>query len=417
MIFRSLAVGVLVLGLFFAAINPACFGSLVQEPAAAESVGASNLAISDGETKISLTPAELERRDRVARCLGIYHTKKVDADKLRPWSIMHGLIAYGDKTLIVVQGQPVDAIQYLCSNGIGNGMRLMYLDKGNLATRQGQGVQGHEGQLLAMLAQSRVPASYPIFVEGKKFTVADLIEYEKRGCHSHTELTFKLISLAYYLEPDAVWTNDQGETWTMARLITEEMQQPVNSGACGGTHRLTSLCYAVEQRLQRGQPLDGPWLKAAQAVDGYVELTWTLQNPDGSFSTNWFKGPGAEADIVRRLYTTGHILEWLALALPAERMSDPRVTASVDYLLGLMLSAPGYELDVGPRGHALHALAMYEKKAFGAASDYSDLVMTEAELAVASAKVKTQSGSQFAEEPGTGFSGRRTQSQGVFRRR
>jgi hypothetical protein len=267
-----------------------------------------------------------------------------------------------------------------------------------------------------MLAQSQVPPTYPIVVEGKKFTVADLIEYEKRGCRSRTELTFKLISLAYYLEPDATWKNEQGETWSMARLITEEMLAPVNDGACGGTHRLTALCYAVEQKLKRSQPLEGPWLKAAQMVDGYVELTWNMQNSDGSFSTNWFKGPGADPDPTRRLYTTGHILEWLALALPAERMNDPRMTAAVDYLLNLMLRTPGYNLDVGPRGHALHALALYEKKAYGESSDYGALVMTADELATASAKPQVQPVSSSSSEE-QGNYGRRVPTQGFFRRR
>ncbi len=417
MSFRALVFGVFALVTVVSA-SPTILRGLLQEQAVSVSKFELPPSASDNPAENPLTAEQQARRDRLARCLGIYHTKKVDADRLRPWSIMHGLIAYGDKTQIIVQGQSVDAVEYLCSNGIGNGMRLMYLDNGKLATRQGQGVQGHEGQLLAMLAQSSVPPTYPISIEGNKFTVADLIEYEKRGCRSHSELTFKLISLAYYLDPEAAWTNEKGESWSMARLITEELQAPVNEGACGGTHRLSSLCYAVEQKLKSGQPLDGPWLAAAQAVDGYVELTWKNQNPDGSFSTDWFKGPGADPDSRRRLYTTGHILEWLALALPAERMDDPRVTAAVDYLLNLMLRAPGYELDVGPRGHALHALAMYEKKAFGQSSNYGDLVMTEDELATASAKPKVQPvSSVYSGEQGSDNSGRRVPTQGFFRRR
>jgi hypothetical protein len=35
-----------------------------------------------------------------------------------------------------------------------------------------------------------------------------------------------------------------------------------------------------------------------------------------------------------------------------------------------MLSTPNYDLDVGPRGHALHALAMYELKAYGKSSPH-----------------------------------------------
>src|SRR6185295_1368644 len=102
-------------------------------------------------------------------------------------------------------------------------------------------LQGHHGQLLAILAQARVRSDYPMRIEGKDFTVADLIEMEKATCYPKTELTFKLLGLQRYLDLNARWTNDQGMAWDFPTLMREEMSTPVRTAACGGTHKLSSL--------------------------------------------------------------------------------------------------------------------------------------------------------------------------------
>lgn len=313
------------------------------------------------------------RRARLASCLATYYQYPVDANKLRPWSIMHGLIAYGPRSLTLVNGQPVNCIEYLCANGAGDGMQILYLENGKLKTRLGPGVQGHEGQLLAILAQAGTPADHPLTVEGQQFTLQDLIEYEMRGCRSGTELTFKLIALAHYLEPDATWQNDAGETWNMERLIREELAEPLIEGACGGTHRLMALSFAVQQRVKRNLPLEGEWFRADAYVSAIQGIVFNkYQNSDGSFSTLFFKARENHPDLNRRAYATGHIVEWLAYSLPMERLHDQRMTAAVDFLLDLMVTAPDHKVDVGPRGHALHALQLYERRAFGSSSDWAN---------------------------------------------
>jgi len=348
--------------------------------AASNEVGDDALPLENSTSDATSTePSKSEeelRRERVQTTLQVYFTRQVDVEVLRPWSIMHGLIAYGRNSQVVVAGKHVNAAEYLAHNGIGNEMRIMYLENGKLKTRIGVGVQGHPWQLLAMFAQSNVPVDQPMTVDGKQFTVKDLIEFEKRDCRSGMELTFKLIGLSHYCEPNEVWKNEQGEKWSFPRMIREELAEPVSEGACGGTHRMMALSFAVFQLEKRNMPLAGEWLNAARKLDGYVDRAYSLQNPDGSFSTDFFEKPGAENDRIRRCYSTGHIVEWLAFTLPASKMTDPRLTKAVDYLTELMLSTPNYELDVGPRGHALHALAMYELKAYGKSSQHDYFQLT-----------------------------------------
>ncbi len=327
----------------------------------------------------ALTAREESRRSAINRCLAIYYMRPVDADELRPWSIMHGLIAYGRATQVVSRGRVVSAVEYLCHNGPGDDRRLMQAPGDSLHLNVGEGVQGHDGQFLAMLAQSGVSPDQILMVDGKKFQVRDLIEYEQRGCRPGTELTFRLLGLSYYLDGDATWQDDRDETWNFARLMGEEINQPVVGAACGGTHRLMGISYAIAMRRQQGLEFNASWQAAAAFIADYQRLALQMQNRDGSFSTDWFEGPAADKSAKRRLYTTGHILEWLVFSLPGERLTDPQITRAVDYLTHMMLAAPGYELDVGPRGHALHALSMYHDRVFGKTS-YREIVPEVARL-------------------------------------
>ena len=53
-----------------------------------------------------------------------------------------------------------------------------------------------------------------------------------------------------------------------------------------------ALSFAVFQVEKRNLPLAGEWLNAARKLDGYVDRAYALQNPDGSFSTEFFEKPG-----------------------------------------------------------------------------------------------------------------------------
>jgi hypothetical protein len=195
---------------------------------------------------------------------------------------------------------------------------------------KGVGVQGHSAQYLAILAQCRVAANSPLEVQGKAFTVADLIEEEKLSCKPNTELTFALIALAHYLPTDATWESRDGEKWSLPRLVEEEIVQPIRGAPCGGTHRLFGLAYGCQRRLRATGELDGPYLRADKYVRDYQNFALTkLQNRDGSFSTEWFKYPAdREDDFDRKIQATGHILEWLVSSLDQQRLYEPRVVAA-----------------------------------------------------------------------------------------
>jgi hypothetical protein len=217
-----------------------------------------------------------------------------------------------------------------------------------------------------MLAQSRVKIDYPMQIGGRAFTVADLVEAEKRDCRAGTELTFKLIGLSHYLDHNETWTSQDGQQWSIPRLISEELRQPIRGAACGGTHRLFGLSYAYVTRFNRGEPIDGEYSRAKAFIADYHQYTFSsLQNSDGSFSTQWFTRPEARADLDRRLQTSGHILEWLAFSVPDDMLHSSNMVRAVDYLSGILLDHDARQWSIGPLGHAVHALVMYDERAFG----------------------------------------------------
>lgn len=315
--------------------------------------------------KKQFSASMLRLRDRNRSCLMYYYQRPENTAERSPWGVMHSLISFGVDAEVQTGRQRANAIGWLCFNRPCRGMKLLQFDGEYPVPRNGPGYQGHEGQLLSMLALSRVKATYPMRVDGHELTVQDLIDYEQVTCRPKTELTFKLVALAHYLPSDATWTSKWGEDWSIPRLIQEELAQPINGACCGGTHRLIGYSMAVKVRKKRGEPLDGQWLRAQKYVDSYHKYVIKLQNRDGSFSTSWLKKRDGSGDIDRRIQTTGHILEWLVFSLPEEELTDPRIIRAVSFLSSSMLKYRQKEWEIGPRGHALRALALYNERVFG----------------------------------------------------
>jgi hypothetical protein len=317
------------------------------------------------EPEIVLTPELRELQTRLRECLAYYYFRPENVALRSPWGAMHAMIAYGVDSDLIAGDRRVNAIGYLCYNGVCNGQQLFYTQNGKLQARIGPGVQGHAAQFLAMLAQSRVKTDFPLQVEGQRFNVADLIQHEKDTCRPRTELTFKLIAFMHYLKSDERWRSNDGQEWDIPRLIKEELAQPIVGAACGGTHRMTGFSYAVRKRQQRNEPINGQWERAKKFVDDFHEYTFRLQNPDGSFSTNWFAGRADDPTPTRRLETTGHITEWLAYSVSKEQLVEPRMIKSVSYLTNLLIENRDEKWGIGPLGHGLHALALYDERIFG----------------------------------------------------
>jgi hypothetical protein len=342
----------------------------VKEPAPVVDAGDASGASDDSnepESLPRLTPQQELMRDQIRKALAHYYHRPVNARDHSPWEVFHWVIAYNVDAQIYTRGpggEAANAVAWLCYNHPCHGQRLLTIEQGRPTAKYGVGLEGHPSQFLAILAQSRVMIDYPMMVEGRQFTVEDLVETSKINCNSQKELTFQLIALSHYLDLNDTWKNRTGETWSIPRLIAEEISSPIHGSACGGTHRLMGLSYCVKKREQRGEPMDGHYLRAKVYVDDYIKFTLRMQNADGSFSTEWFAGRGARPDIDRRIQTTGHILEWMVFAAEEERLQDPQILKAVDYLSKTLLGNMTHDWKIGPLGHALRSLWLYDRRVF-----------------------------------------------------
>jgi len=308
------------------------------------------------------TPIQQRRLSRVDECVAHYLNNPETTAERSPWAVMHATIAYGSDYELIGPSGRVNAIGWMCHNGLCRTQRMFTPAGKSFIPNVGGGVQGHQGQFLAILAQCQVPPDYPIQIGNNKFTVQDLVRYEMATCKERSELTFKLIGLSYYLDTNKQWRANDGKVWSIQKLIQEELAQPIVGAACGGTHRLMGFSFALKQRSLQGQPITGQYLRAAKFVEDFIDYTWRLQNPDGSFSTNWYESRGNDPNEERKVQTSGHMLEWLMFTVNDEELQSPRVEKAVDFLLSKIYDSRSKKWPIGPRGHATRSLALYSAR-------------------------------------------------------
>ena len=96
----------------------------------------------------------------------VWRTIIFDVRRMRkehsPWCIMHGIVGFGVDATLLADDRRMNAISWLCTNQPCQNVQLMHVTNGNLQLRSGPGYQGHDGQLLCVLALSRVPSDYPL---------------------------------------------------------------------------------------------------------------------------------------------------------------------------------------------------------------------------------------------------------------
>jgi hypothetical protein len=228
--------------------------------------------------------------------------------------------------------------------------------------------QGHEDQWLGYLSQAGVEYDQPIVVRGETFKIGDLATQAQWDIHDGMEATWTLMALSSYLPSDAEWMAKDGSKWNLERIIKMEAAQDMNASACGGSHRLYGMSSALNRYLSDGGKLTGGWQDADAKIQQAISSCQQFQQPDGGFSTKFFARSASSPDIALRINTTGHQLEFLAMALPGDQIKDPWVTRSVVFLCDLLEQTKDMPLECAGLYHAVHGLKLYRERCFGAYS-------------------------------------------------
>ena len=298
----------------------------------------------------------------------------INTDDNTPTEVLDFCLAFGCDTEVRYggsAGSAMNGIGCLCYNYPCAGYRLLAMGDRKPIARVGYSLEQRPGQLLAVLAQSAVPETYEIRVGDWHGTVANLIEAEKNACSAGLDLSQTLIGLAYYLPAEASWTNTAGESWSLERILREELgRSPATSGP-EMTSYLMGLTYAMDRHCHAGHPCTGQYERAKKFLAEYERYAMSLQNSDGSWHPDFFAAKGIGRDASGVLRATGQILEWLVVLLPDDRLQERPVVAAVDYLTKL-LEGPYANLNIMTAStqeisavmHAIHALRIYDRRIF-----------------------------------------------------
>jgi hypothetical protein len=286
------------------------------------------------------------------------------------WTVFHGILGLGPSVTLrdLETGQRFNAIDYICEGRELRGMDFYPTKHGlDVRTWVGSGVgQGHQDQFVAEMAQWGMPADKMFVVLGKDYTFLDFVHHSQMNARvtAKQELSWTIVIVGQYLGTDLSWTNAHGEKLHFEDLIRYELDQPVENAACGGTHRLFGLAWVHHLHLQRGGKTEGVWKEIADKTMKYRDLAKKHQNADGTFSTSFFTGPGNDANKQQRINTTGHMLEWLALALPVEELKEEWVQRAANALAMLLIDLQNTSIDSGPLYHAAHGLLIYYARVY-----------------------------------------------------
>jgi hypothetical protein len=313
--------------------------------------------------------AVLEKRIRAA----IRQTERRDLLTTHGfWTVFHGILGLGPSVTLLdpATGARVKALDYVADGKRVRGLRFVPTQFGlDVETRPGTFIsQGHQDQFVAEMVQWDVPLDRKFRVAGRDYTFGDFVKHSKARASvtANQELEWALLILAEHEGTDAVWTNGAGEQVRLEDLVRRELGRPLNTASCGGTHRLFGLTWAYHLHLQRGGKKEGVWEAVAEGIEEGKKRARRLQNSDGSFSTEWFRGRGNARDPGLRLNTTGHIFEWLALALTDTELHEPWVQEAANALSLMILEAQTGPVEGGSLYHAVHGLLIYSRRMFGA---------------------------------------------------
>jgi len=325
------------------------------------------------EPKRELTAAMTALRDRVRKTLNDHRRALLNTRENTATEMMLACLPYGCKTEVHLggsNGKRINGITLLCWNYPCAGYEPLALSEGRIAARIGYGLQEHPSQLLATLALARVRPNYPIRVGEDVRTVADLVEHEKLGCRSGTDLSLKLIGLAHFVKEPS-WKNDLGEQWSHERIVREELAKPVVGAPDGGTTRLLGLGYAIFRRGKRKQPIEGQYARAQKYLNEFQDFALSHQNADGSWGPQFIAAKSTSRNPAVQLRATGCVLQWLAVSMPDDRLEDPRVVRAVAFADRLLGSGRYRQKarslstrEIGSVMRTLHALALYDERYF-----------------------------------------------------
>jgi hypothetical protein len=288
------------------------------------------------------------------------------------WSVFHGILGLGPDFMLLDDktGKRVNALDYVCGGGDIRGLEFVPTPDGlDVATWVGTGVgQGHQDQFVSEMVQWGVSPDRKVVVDGKTYKFVDFFAHSRARASvtKNQELSWAIIIIGTHYGTDHQWTNSFGEKLSFEDIVRYELDQPIDTAACGGTHRLFGLTWAYHLHRAKGKPDTGVWKDVAAHIEKHKKNARDFRNrADGSFSTAYVSKDEHNRDFTARIASTGHVLEWLTLALSDDELREAWVQEAASALSLMILDNASRGIDVGATYHAVHGLYIYRARVFG----------------------------------------------------
>jgi len=293
------------------------------------------------------------------------------------WQIVHGALAFGrDFPVEDPSGKMVSSLGHVLAGGKMNGWEMEPGIEFGTPPRRGLRAvtapgsltgQGHADQWLGYLADCGLQLDEKITWAGTEYTIGDIVAQVEHDVPYNPiqEYSWTLMGLTAFRPTDHEWTAGDGKQWNIERLLEIEVNHDLGQSACGGTHRMAGIVMALNRHVGSGGKLEGAWKAADEKVRKSIATAKAYQNPDGSFSSNWFQRPGSSPDFKESLGTTGHQLEFIILSVSDEELHEPWIRRAVVYVCNLLKRTSKVDLECGALYHAAHGLVVYRRRLYG----------------------------------------------------
>lgn len=336
--------------------------------------GGSPVAVDVSQTFTAVPDEALKQK--IEQAIAKIKARQLNSKDNTPWVIMHAIIAFDLDLNVttVADGAGVNAVTFLCSQATYQNQKIFRSVDGrpSLPTRnlsfgltESYVVQDHVDQFLFAFSGAGVPLTQTIVADdGASYTVADMVTVAIANFRTSQELAWTMVSLATYNGIDAAFTNNLGNTYTLADLLALAVKLDSSKETEGGTHHLYAVGFLLKRHVANGGAVSGAWSSGREYLDQAIARAKQSQIADGSFSLATFAG-WTESDSPSLLvWGTGHMVEWLTQALTTDQLKEPWMAAAVTRLTEEILKLDVTAFSDGGMYHAANALRLYRNAVF-----------------------------------------------------
>ncbi len=236
------------------------------------------------------------------------------------------------------QIRPSDAAYILCKNYKCSNRRLMRALDDMPVPVVGFSFQTQRGELLAALARAKVNRNFELNIDDKKYTIKDLVEWEKYSCSEYANLSLVAVGLSYYIEdPNEKWFNFSGQEWSLSQILNQEISRPIDWNTEESTNKLIALTYLLA-KLRTVQSPSSELVKAINQTETFLcsVKQWLIKliSTDQLDASLFFSDvqPSDSDSLSNKIGVKGRLLQWLILVSSAKELANERLEKNMGRL-------------------------------------------------------------------------------------